>query len=225
MGNEMTGSQMVLESLRRLGCEVIFGLPGGAIIPIYDSLLDAGIKSVLVRHEQGATHMADGFARASGKVGVALVTSGPGATNTVTGISTAIMDSIPIVVITGQVPTDMIGKDAFQECDITGITMPIVKHSYLLKNAEEVALTFKQAFHLAITGRPGPVVIDVPKDISNAKAEFTWPDDLELPHYNPPTTGDPDKIEEAADLIAKAKRPIIYLGGGCITSGAHEEIM
>jgi len=224
MGKEMTGAEMVLGSLKLMGCELIFGLPGGVVIPIYDALLDSGVRSIRVRHEQGATHMADGYARATGEVGVVLVTSGPGATNTVTGISTAHMDSVPIVVITGQVSTDMIGKDAFQESDITGITMPIVKHSYLLKDVEEVPLAFKQAFAVSKTGRPGPIVIDVPKDVSNAKAEFRWPDDIDLPHYEVPGRGDPDLIQEAADLINAAKRPVIYAGGGVITSGAYKEV-
>jgi acetolactate synthase-1/2/3 large subunit len=224
MGELMTGSQMVWESLKRLGCEIFFGLPGGAVIPIYDALLDAGLKSIRVRHEQGATHMADGYARATGKVGVVVVTSGPGATNTVTGISTAYMDSIPIVVITGQVATAVIGKDAFQESDITGITMPIVKHSYLLKHVNELPLAFKQAFTIAISGRPGPILIDIPKDVSNAKGQFVWPDDIGLLHYAVPSKGDPDKIQEAADLINASKRPVIYAGGGTITSGAHEEV-
>ena len=225
MGSEMTGSDMVLESLKRIGCEIIFGLPGGAVIPIYDSMLEAGIRSILVRHEQGATHMADGYARATGKVGVVVATSGPGATNTVTGIATAHMDSIPIIVITGQVPVPMIGKDAFQEADITGITFPIVKHSYLVKDVNQIALYFKQADHIARSGRPGPVLVDVPKDVCNIAADFDWPDDLQLPHYVPPTKGDPNKIQEAADLINDSKRPVIYVGGGAISSGAHEEIL
>ncbi|MBI2191618.1 MAG: biosynthetic-type acetolactate synthase large subunit [Planctomycetes bacterium] len=221
----MTGSEIVLESLKHAGCEIIFGLPGGAIIPIYDALLDSGVRSILVRHEQGASHMADGYARATGKPGVVLVTSGPGATNTVTGIATAHMDSIPMVVITGQVRRDMIGKDAFQESDITGITMPIVKHSYLVKEVRDLPLVIRQAFHIASTGRPGPVVVDVPVDVSKLKAEFAWPDSLELPHYNPPTVGDPNQIDRAADLISQAKRPILYVGGGAITSGAHQELL
>ena len=216
---------MVVEALKREGVEVIFGFPGGAIIDINDALeKDGTIKYVLARHEQGATHAADGYARATGKVGVCLVTSGPGATNTVTGIATAYMDSIPLVVLTGQVPTALIGNDAFQEVDIVGITRPCTKHNYLVKDVKELPRILKEAFYIARTGRPGPVLIDLPKDVQNQKAEFNYPDKIKLRSYNPVVEPHNKQIRRAYRLIEKAKRPIIYAGGGVIISGAHKEL-
>ncbi len=216
---------MIVEALKREGVEVIFGFPGGAIIDINDALeKDGTIKYVLVRHEQGATHAADGYARATGKVGVCLVTSGPGATNTVTGIATAYMDSIPMVVLTGQVPTALIGNDAFQEVDIVGITRPCTKHNYLVKDVKDLPRILKEAFYLARTGRPGPVLIDLPKDVQNQKAEFNYPEKIKLRSYNPVLEPHNKQIRRAYRLIEKAKRPIIYAGGGVIISGAHKEL-
>jgi acetolactate synthase-1/2/3 large subunit len=222
---KLTGAQIVIESLLKEKVEVIFGLPGGAIIDVYDVLCDSPIRHILVRHEQGAVHMADGYARATGKVGVAMVTSGPGATNTVTGIATAYMDSIPIVVITGQVPTKLIGNDAFQEVDIVGITRPCTKHNYLVKDVKDLARIIKEAFHIAKTGRPGPVLIDLPKDVQQAKTEFEYPEEVKLPGYKPTYHANVRQIKKAAQLLAKAKRPVIYAGGGVIYSeGAAEEL-
>ncbi len=216
---------MIVEALKREGVEVIFGFPGGAIIDINDALeKDGTIKFVLVRHEQGATHAADGYARATGKVGVCLVTSGPGATNTVTGIATAYMDSIPLVVFTGQVPTALIGNDAFQEVDIVGITRPCTKHNYLVKDIKDLPRILKEAFYIASTGRPGPVLIDLPKDIQNQKAEFDYPEKIKLRSYNPVVEPHNKQIRRAFRLIAKSKKPIIYAGGGVIISGAHKEL-
>ncbi len=222
---KMAGKQMVVEALKREGVEVIFGFPGGAIIDIFDALeQDGTIKHVLVRHEQGATHAADGYARASGKVGVCLVTSGPGATNTVTGIATAYMDSVPMVVLTGQVPTALIGNDAFQEVDIVGITRPCTKHNYLVKDVKDLPRILKEAFYLARSGRPGPVLIDIPKDVQNNKAEFDYPDEIELRSYNPVVTPHSKQIERAYRLIEHSKNPVIYAGGGVIISEAHKEL-
>ncbi len=222
---KLRGAQIVVESLLKENVEVIFGLPGGAIIDVYDVLYDSPIRHILVRHEQGAVHMADGYARATGKVGVAMVTSGPGATNTVTGIATAYMDSIPIVVITGQVPTKLIGNDAFQEVDIVGITRPCTKHNYLVKDVKDLPRIIKEAFHIAKTGRPGPVLIDLPKDVQQAKTEFIYPEEVKLPGYKPTYHANVRQIKKAAQLLAKAKRPVIYAGGGVIYSeGAAEEL-
>ncbi len=222
---KLTGAQIVIESLLKEKVDVVFGLPGGAIIDVYDMLYDSPIRHILVRHEQGAVHMADGYARATGKVGVAMVTSGPGATNTVTGIATAYMDSIPLVVITGQVPTKLIGNDAFQEVDIVGITRPCTKHNYLVKDVNELARIIKEAFHIARTGRPGPVLIDLPKDIQQTKADFVYPDEVKLPGYKPTYHANLRQIKKAAQLLARAKRPVIYAGGGVIYSqGASEEL-
>ncbi len=221
----MAGKDIIVEALKQEGVEVIFGFPGGAIIDINDALeKDGTIKYVLVRHEQGATHAADGYARATGKVGVCLVTSGPGATNTVTGIATAYMDSIPMVVLTGQVPTALIGNDAFQEVDIVGITRPCTKHNYLVKDVKDLPRILKEAFYLARTGRPGPVLIDLPKDVQNQKAEFKYPETIKLRSYNPVLEPHNKQIRRAYRLIEKAKRPIIYAGGGVIISGAHKEL-
>lgn len=221
---KMTCAKALIESLKREGVEVIFGYPGGAVLPIYDALYQSDIRHILVRHEQGAAHMADGYARVSGKVGVCLSTSGPGATNLVTGIANAYMDSIPMVVITGQVPTYMIGTDAFQEADITGISMPVVKHSYLVKNADDLPMVIKEAFHLASTGRTGPVLIDLPSDVTKETINYKALDRFHLPGYRPTYKGHPRQIKTAADKILKAKRPILYIGGGVIRSGASKEI-
>ncbi len=222
---KMTGKQMVIEALKQEGVDVIFGFPGGAIIDVYDTLeKDGTIKHVLVRHEQGAAHAADGYARASGKVGVCIATSGPGATNTVTGIATANMDSVPIVVFTGQVPTALIGNDAFQEVDIVGITRPCTKHNYLVKDVKDLPRILKEAFYIARSGRPGPVLVDLPKDVQNAKAEFDYPEKIKLRSYNPVTEPHGKQIERAYRLIEKAKRPVIYAGGGVIISEADKEL-
>jgi len=215
---------MIIEALKKERIEVIFGYPGGAVIDIYDELYkNPEIKHVLVRHEQGAAHAADGYARSTGKVGVVLVTSGPGSTNTVTGIATAYMDSIPIVVLTGQVPTKLIGNDAFQEVDTTGITRPITKHNFLIKRIEDLPKILKSAFYIASTGRPGPVVVDIPKDIQQAKGEFNYPDEIELRSYNPVYEPHVKQIEKAYSLLEQAERPVLLLGGGVISSGASPE--
>lgn len=207
-GKTMTGAQAVIASLEAEGVDTIFGYPGGQAIKIYDALYDSKqIHHVLARHEQGATHMADGYARATGKVGVVLVTSGPGATNTVTGIATAYMDSIPMVVITGQVTRGVIGTDSFQESDIVGITMPVVKHSFLLQSTDDLTRTFREAFYIASTGRPGPVLIDIPSDLSGAEMVFHYPDSVNLPSYKPTYRGNARQVKQAAELIQKAERP------------------
>ena len=228
----LSGAQILLECLTAESVSHIFGYPGGAVLPIYDAIFDCkSIKHILVRHEQGAAHMADGFARSTGKVGVCLATSGPGATNLVTGIATAYMDSIPMVAITGQVRTASIGKDAFQEADITGITMPITKHNYLVKRVEDLAGVLAEAFHIARTGRPGPVLVDIPLDVSKNKIEFDiakdYPRHLSIPSYRPAgsTTRIPElQLRKAAQLIAEAERPVLYVGGGAISSGAQDEV-
>ena len=202
----------------------MFGYPGGNVLPIFDKLYDAPIKFILTRHEQGAAHAADGYARATGKVGVCLATSGPGATNLTTGIANAQMDSIPMVAITGQVKTQVIGNDAFQEADVTGITRPITKHNYLVKDINTLAVTIKEAFYIASTGRPGPVVIDIPSDIQMQEAKFIYPEKVDIRSYRPTYFGHPGQIKKAVKLIAKSKRPIIYAGGGIILSGAHKEL-
>ncbi len=222
---KMAGKEMVVEALKREGVEVIFGFPGGAIIDVYDALdKDGTIKHVLVRHEQGAAHAADGYARASGKVGVCLVTSGPGATNTVTGIATAYMDSVPMVVFTGQVPTTLIGNDAFQEVDIVGITRPCTKHNYLVKDVRDLPRILKEAFYIARSGRPGPVLIDLPKDVQNAVAEFDYPEEVDLRSYKPVLAPHQKQIKRAFKLIEQSKNPVLYVGGGVIISGAHKEL-
>lgn len=207
---QLTGAQALIKSLEQMGVDTIFGLPGGAILPVYDPLIDSSIRHILVRHEQGAGHMAEGYAMATGRPGVAMVTSGPGATNIVTPIANAHMDSTPLVVITGQVPTANIGTDAFQECDITGITMGITKHNFLVTTAHEIPRAVAAAFHIATTGRPGPVLIDVPKDVTQGMMEWWWPEtieDLDLPGYHPESEVDASLIEAAAALIAAAERP------------------
>jgi len=222
----LTGSEILLECLKREGVEVVFGYPGGQILPTFDALYGyEGFKFILTRHEQGAAHAADGYARATGKAGVCLATSGPGATNLVTGIANAYMDSIPMVAICGQVPTALIGNDAFQEADITGITRPITKHNYLVKDIKDLARIVREAFYIASTGRPGPVLIDLPKDVQVARMEFVWPEEIKLRSYNPNIFGHPGQIKRAAKLIMKAKKPILYIGGGIITSGASFELL
>jgi acetolactate synthase-1/2/3 large subunit len=222
---KVTGSEILIESLKKEGVRHVFGYPGGVVLNIFDLLHDEKeLQLILTRHEQGAVHAADGYARATGKAGVALVTSGPGATNTVTGIATAAMDSIPLVVISGQVPTMLIGNDAFQEADIVGITRPCTKYNFLVKDVNELARTIKEAFHIANTGRPGPVLVDLPKDVTTSKAEFHWPDQVKLRSYNPTYEGNKYMITQAAHMVAKAKKPIIIAGGGVISSGAAKEL-
>jgi len=220
----MIGAQILIECLKREGVGVMFGYPGGSVLPIFDKLYDADLKFILTRHEQGAAHAADGYARATGKVGVCLATSGPGATNLTTGIANAYMDSIPVVAITGQVKTFLIGNDAFQEADITGITRPITKHNYLVKDAEDLARIIREAFHIASTGRPGPVLIDIPVDVQQKDIEFIWPEEVNIRGYKPTYFGHPGQIKKAAKLITQSKKPLIYSGGGVISSAAHQEL-
>jgi acetolactate synthase-1/2/3 large subunit len=215
---QLTGAQALVKSLETQGVEVMFGLPGGAILPVYDPIIDSSIRHILARHEQGAGHMAEGYAHVTGRPGVAIVTSGPGATNIVTSLCDAYMDSIPIVVITGQVATAAIGTDAFQEADITGITMGVTKHNWLVTNAADIPRIVAEAFHVATTGRPGPVLVDVPKDVSLQMMEWYWPDSLDMPGYRPPSKPEPALIADAAELILAARRPVIYAGGGVIKS-------
>ena len=222
---KLTGSKILLESLSQEGVDTVFGYPGGTVINIYDDLMGSSIKHILTRHEQAAVHAADGYARATGKVGVAIATSGPGATNTITGIANAYMDSIPMVVITGQVPTGLIGNDAFQEADLIGITRPITKHNYLVKDIKDLARIIKQAFYIARTGRPGPVVIDLPKDIQMATAKFEYPDNVELRGYKPTFSGNVRMIEKAVKMMLSAKKPVLYVGGGATLTDAHAELM
>ncbi|HEV6965275.1 MULTISPECIES: acetolactate synthase 3 catalytic subunit [Roseateles] len=222
---ELNGSEILVRCLQAEGVRHLWGYPGGAVLYIYDALYKQdSIQHVLVRHEQAAVHAADGFARATGEVGVALVTSGPGVTNAVTGIATAYMDSIPMVIISGQVPTPAIGLDAFQECDTVGITRPIVKHNFLVKDVRDLAVTLKKAFHIARTGRPGPVVVDIPKDVSLAKTTFSYPDRIEMRSYNPVRKGHSGQIRKAVQLLLQAKRPYIYTGGGVILGEATQEL-
>ena len=222
---ERTGAQILLESLKREGVDVLFGYPGGAIIDIYDELpRHPELKHVLVRHEQGAVHAADGYARASGKVGACLVTSGPGATNTVTGIATAYCDSIPLVVLTGQVPTHLIGNDAFQEVDIVGITRPCTKHNFLVKDITRLAQTLREAFYLARSGRPGPVLVDLPKDVMQASTEFIWPEDVSMRSYNPTYKPNLNQLRRSAEEISKARRPMLLAGGGVILSNGSRAL-
>jgi len=226
---KLSGSEMIVQSLIEEGVEQIFGYPGGSVLDIYDALHAKrdNIKHVLVRHEQAATHMADGYARATGKPGVVLVCSGPGATNTVTGIATAYMDSIPMIVISGNVPTNLIGNDAFQECDIVGVSRPIVKHSFLVKKAEDIPETIKKAFYIASTGRPGPVVIDIPKDVMAPQTKFSYdyPHSVKMRSYNPTTSGHKGQIKKALSALLSAKKPVLYIGGGSIISGADKQIL
>ena len=222
---KMLGSDAILRALEAEGVDVCFGIPGGAILPIYDAFArGATVRHVLARHEQGAGHMAEGYARASGKVGVAMATSGPGATNLVTAIADAWMDSTPLVCVTGQVRTHLIGTDAFQECDITGITIPIVKHSWLVQHVEEIPYVMKAAFHIARTGRCGPVLVDVPRDIQEAAIDFEYPDEVSLPGWKPPKRGHPKQIKEAAKAIAGAEKPVLYVGGGTMNGDACADL-
>ncbi len=222
---KMSGAEILIKCLKKEGVKQIFGYPGGVVLNIFDTLYDEkDIQLTLTRHEQGAIHAADGYARVSGKVGVAIVTSGPGATNTVTGIATASMDSIPMVVFSGQVPTMLIGNDAFQEADIVGITRPCTKHNYLVKDVNDLAQTVREAFHIASTGRPGPVLIDLPKDVTAGMAEFKWPGEVKIRSYNPTVHGNKWMIKQAAQMISKAKNPVIMAGGGAIISGAAKEV-
>jgi acetolactate synthase I/II/III large subunit len=222
----MTGAQMTLESIQREGVDTIFGYPGGVVLPLYDTLPQfPGIRHVLCRHEQGAAHMADGYARASGRMGVCLGTSGPGATNLVTGICTSWMDSTPVFALTGNVARTLLGKDGFQEADITGITQPITKHNYLVMNAREIPLTIREAVHIATTGRPGPVLVDIPKDVFQETDEFEWPEQVRLRGYKPTVEGHAGMIKRAAELINQAKRPIVIAGHGVIWADAHRELL
>ncbi len=221
---KLTGAKILIEALKREGVEVIFGYPGGQVLPIFDALYDADIRFILTRHEQGAAHAADGYSRATGKVGVCLATSGPGATNLTTGIANAYMDSIPMIAITGQVKSFLIGNDAFQEADVTGITRPITKHNYLVKDVKDLAKIIREAFYITSSGRPGPVLIDIPSNIQQQETEFIWPEEIEIRSYKPTYFGHPGQIKKAAKLIASAKKPLIYAGGGIITSGAHHEL-
>src|SRR4051794_37466322 len=224
-GVPMTGAQSLVRALEEVGAEIVFGIPGGAILPLYDPLFDTRkIRHVLVRHEQGAGHAATGYAQATGRVGVCMATSGPGATNLVTPIADAYMDSVPIVAITGQVPRGAIGTDAFQEADISGITMPITKHNFLVQKAEDIPRTVAEAFHLAATGRPGPVLVDVPKDVLQADTTFSWPPQLDLPGYRTPSRPSNKAIREAVRLIRSSAKPVLYVGGGVIKAGAAEEL-
>ncbi|MDD5058483.1 MAG: acetolactate synthase 3 catalytic subunit [Sideroxydans sp.] len=222
---ELTGAEITIRCLQEEGVEYIFGYPGGAVLFIYDELFKQDkVKHVLVRHEQAAVHAADGYARSTDKVGVALVTSGPGVTNAVTGIATAYLDSIPLVVISGQVPTSFIGEDAFQEVDAVGITRPCVKHNFLVKDAKDIASTLKKAFYLAKSGRPGPVLVDIPKDVSNQKTEFSYPETVHIRSYNPQVQGDIGQIKRAAQMLLEAKRPMVYAGGGVVLSDASKQL-
>jgi len=222
---KLTGSKILLECLLQEGVNTIFGYPGGTVINIYDDLMDSPVKHILTRHEQAAVHAADGYARATGKVGVAIATSGPGATNTITGIATAYMDSIPMVVITGQVPTPLIGNDAFQEADVIGLTRPITKHNYLVRDIKDLAMTVKKAFYIARTGRPGPVVIDLPKDVQMASVKFEYPDSVELRGYKPTYSGNVRMVDKAVKMLLSAKKPVLYVGGGASLTDAHGELL
>ncbi|MGQ9498260.1 MAG: biosynthetic-type acetolactate synthase large subunit [Desulfotomaculales bacterium] len=219
-----TGGEILIKCLEDQGVDTVFGYPGGAILPVYDALYDADIRHILTRHEQGAAHAADGYARATGRPGVCMATSGPGATNLVTGIATAAMDSVPLVAFTGQVATNFIGRDAFQEADITGITMPVTKHNFLVKDIGKLARTVKEAFHIATTGRPGPVLVDLPRDVTAGKAPYEEPGPVRLRGYRPPREGNPAQVKKAVALMLEAERPVIYAGGGVISSGAAEEL-
>jgi len=223
---ELSGAEIVVRCLQEEGVDYVFGYPGGAVLFIYDELFKQDkVKHILVRHEQGAVHAADGYSRSTEKIGVALVTSGPGVTNAVTGIATAHMDSIPLVIITGQVPTHAIGQDAFQECDTVGITRPCVKHNFLVKDVKDIAATMKKAFYIAATGRPGPVVVDIPKDVTNHKTEFEYPKSISMRSYNPAVKGHAGQIKKAIQILTRAKRPMVYTGGGVVLGNAAAELM
>ena len=222
----ITGAKAIVRSLEELGADVVFGIPGGAILPLYDPLYDSEkIRHVLVRHEQGAGHAATGYAQVSGKVGVCIATSGPGATNLVTPLADAQMDSVPVVAITGQVGMPLLGSDAFQEADIRGVTMPVTKHNFMVTDANDIPKAIAEAFHLASTGRPGAVLVDVPKDLQNAEIDFVWPPEVDLPGYRPVTTPHSRQIEEAVRMIAAAERPVLYVGGGVIKADASAELI
>ena len=221
----MSGAQILVQCLKEQGVDTIFGYPGGQVIHIYDALYDSDIKHILTRHEQGAIHAADGYARATGKVGVCLVTSGPGATNLVTGIANAYMDSVPLVAITGQVPTSLLGRDTFQEVDITGITLPVTKHNYLVKDVSELGRIMKEAFHIARTGRPGPVLVDLPSDLSKAYTEYDPGVKMDLPGYRPMRSATEEQLNQAARCIMESQQPVIYAGGGIVNAGAHKELL
>ena len=227
----LNGGQALIKTLEHEGVEVVFGLPGGAILPVYDPIIESSMRHILVRHEQGAGHMAEGYAQATGRPGVMMITSGPGATNSVTALCDAYMDSVPVVCITGQVPYAAIGTDAFQECDITGITMSVTKHNFLVTEAQDIPRIVHEAFHIATTGRPGPVLVDIPKDIvdpNNPRSQMTWyeptDDIMDLSGYRPVGGGDPDLIQEAARLVCSAERPVVYAGGGILKARASEEL-
>ena len=225
MAEQLTGAQALVRALEAVGADTVFGIPGGAILPAYDPIFDSTkLRHILVRHEQGAGHAAEGYALATGRVGVCMATSGPGATNLVTPIADAYMDSVPIVAITGQVPSSAIGTDAFQEADICGITMPITKHNYLVQHVDDIPRTIAEAFHIALTGRPGPVLVDIPKDVLQASAPYSWPSSLQLPGYHPTTKPHAKQVREAARLMVEAKRPVLYVGGGVIKAGASAEL-
>jgi len=221
---ELTGAQVLMKVLEEEGVDTIFGFPGGAVIDIYDEIINTDIKHILVRHEQGAVHAADGYARATGGVGVCLVTSGPGATNTVTGLASAYMDSIPVVVITGQVPTHLIGNDAFQEVDIVGITRPCTKHNYLVKDPQQLAKTLREAFYIAKSGRPGPVLVDIPKDIGQAKIDYTESQGVRIKSYNPSVKPNKKQLKKVMELVKNAEKPVIFAGGGVVLSKGSEEL-
>ena len=221
--HQLTGAQAVIRSLEELDVDVIFGIPGGAVLPVYDPLFDSQkLRHVLVRHEQGAGHAASGYAHATGKVGVCMATSGPGATNLVTPLADAYMDSIPVVAVTGQVGRALIGTDAFQEADISGITMPITKHNFLVRDGDDIARVMAEAFHIASSGRPGPVLVDIPKDVLQGQCTFSWPPQIDLPGYKPNTKPHNRQVREAAKLIAAARKPVLYVGGGVIRGDATE---
>ena len=221
---KITGAQALIKALEMEQVETIFGLPGGCILPAYDPLLDSAIRHILVRHEQGAGHMAEGYAHVTGRPGVAMVTSGPAATNIVTPLADAYMDSIPLVVITGQVPYSVIGTDAFQECDTVGITMPVTKHNWLVTDAQDIPRIVREAFHVATTGRPGPVLVDLPKDVSNQMMDWEWPESVDLPGYKPTMKGHAKQIKDAARLMSEARRPVLYVGGGILKARAAEAL-
>src|SRR5215208_2934117 len=223
-GPVVTGAQSLIASLEAAATENLFGIPGGAILPAYDPLMDSRIRHILVRHEQGAGHAAQGYAAATGKVGVCMATSGPGATNLVTPLADAHMDSVPVVAITGQVPSHAIGTDAFQEADIRGITMPVTKHNFLVTDAAEIPQRIAEAFHLAATGRPGPVLVDIPKDVLQATTDFSWPPRIDLPGYKPTTRPHGKQVREAATMISGARQPVLYVGGGVLKAQATAEL-
>ena len=222
---KVTGAQALFKALEMEGVDTVFGIPGGAILPAYDPLIESSIRHVLCRHEQGAGDAAEGYAWATGKVGVCIATSGPGGCNLVTALADAKMDSVPIVAITGQVPTPAVGNDAFQEADMTGLTMPVTKHNMLVTHPEDVAEAVREAFHIARTGRPGPVLIDLPKDVQVNQTTWKWPEQVDLPGYKPTTKGNARQIREAVKLLMKAHKPVLYVGGGVIKAEATKELM